>query len=81
MKFPEYLALYQELKVGSLLTEIKPEKIAQVVMDITGDVSQYRYYIERCRLGRERYNWQMESEALKLIVKELLPTGHFEHTK
>jgi len=81
MNFPEYLALFQELKVGSLLTDIKPEKIAQAVMDITGDMRQYEFYIEQCRLGRERYNWQMESEALKLIIKKLLPSGHFEHTE
>ncbi len=67
----EVAHLVTENKIGLVIDNHEPKKLADVVNKLFSDKKQYQHWKENLVIAAEKYNWESESEKLNVIFKEL----------
>jgi glycosyltransferase involved in cell wall biosynthesis len=69
--FPEYQKMNEEYGIG-LITELKPEAIAETINGLYQDREKYRRHCEKAFRAAQDLNWENESSKLLKIVEGCL---------
>ncbi|MDY7394701.1 glycosyltransferase [Aureibaculum sp. 2210JD6-5] len=67
----EVAAIVSENKIGWIIEDVEPKKMAEKVTLIFNDNEQYQIYKENLINVADKYCWEKESEKLKRIFKRL----------
>lgn len=74
VNYPEYQRLMKEFKVGDLLSNVSPEKIAAAVLSMERNPDGYQQMIQECLSARQYWTWENEEKLfLKTIDAEFGP--------
>ncbi|WP_236980314.1 glycosyltransferase [Membranihabitans maritimus] len=72
MNFPEYRRLIKKIDSGYLLEKLDARDLAKLVLSIEYD--EYESKVDNCVRASKVYNWEIESEKLKMAVNSYLKT-------
>jgi glycosyltransferase involved in cell wall biosynthesis len=67
---PELKRVVNKWKVGMVLEEVTPQKVARAIMDALQS-SEYSIWKTNCISARKELNWQKESEIIRAVYSEI----------
>jgi len=67
----EVAQLVTENKIGVVVDNFDPEELAEAVNKLFSDQSQYQIWKENLVIAAKKFNWETESEKLKVIFENL----------
>lgn len=72
MGFPEYLEINSKNEIGMLIDDLNPETIAAAIHVLLTDENFYSKLKSNCKTAKEIYNWEIESQKLKIIYTQVI---------
>ncbi len=72
MGFPEYVQINSKNEIGMLIEDLNVETIAAAIHALLYDENYYQKLKSNCKDAKQIYNWELESEKLKSLYRQLL---------